>query len=136
MNKEQRYETVVKLVVVILCISVILSIIDIFLVLWINKIITLNQSNVIIFYLLVMGLEISRITLLTISIMLIIKFKEISRKSKIKMLIAPLAAFGFIFSFLVRIIGFDCFPPLDSFSATFFTIISYILINSQKRKIY
>ena len=134
MNNRKRYNLLVGLVILNVFITIILFIIDLFLISWINQLVSLNQLVLVGFYLFLVLFEPIRISIMFISGIITIRIKTIDRKYKVPIITALLFGIGFNIYFLIRFYGDACFTPVYSFSCMLFIYISFVLIVIQNHE--
>lgn len=132
MYNKQEYKFLVRLFVLMFLISLILFIINLILILWINKSIFLNEMVYLGLSIILFGFEIIRIGIIFISGIIILRFEAINRNYKIIIISILFIAFFFNTLFLIRLFGFACFTPIYSFLCTPFIFISFVLIIIKK----
>lgn len=128
MDRNYKYELILKLIIINIIISILLFLINVILISLINGIISISQDLLFILYALLIGLEFIRIILLLFSVVIILKFEKINIWYKYTILLSLLIGTIINSWFLVRIFGFACFAPSYSFVTMLFIIASYILI--------
>lgn len=128
MDRNYKYELILKLIIINIIISILLFLINVILISLINGIISISQDLLFILYALLIGLEFIRIILLLFSVVIILKFEKINIWYKYTILLLLLIGTIINSWFLVRIFGFACFAPSYSFVTMLFIIASYILI--------
>lgn len=134
MNNRKRYNLLVGLVILNVFITIILFIMDLFLISWINQLVSLNQLVLIGFYLFLVLFEPIRISIMFISGIITIRIKTIDRKYKVPIITALLFGIGFNIYFLIRFYGDACFTPVYSFSCMLFIYIAFVLIVIQNHE--
>ena len=128
MNNKQRYNFLVRLLILEMIISLILFIIDLILTLWINNTFYLNYTVYILLTTFLISFEFIRIMSMVISETLIIRIKMIDIKFQLAIITTLLIGIGFNIIFLVRLFGSACFTPVYSVASTIFICISFVLI--------
>jgi hypothetical protein len=137
MEYKERYKLLTQLVVFNIFISLILFMINLVLILGINKSLFLSEMVYLLLGICLPMFEIIRLMLMFISGILTLRIKEFSRRYKAA--IISKYVFGTLSSllFLIRLLGFACFVPAFSFSTMIFIYISFAVIiihkNNKKR---
>ncbi len=126
MKKDPSF--LIKLANLIILISILLVIINIFFIFLTNLMISIAEGTMLSLYLLLVALEFIRTILLSLSIILAFRLDGIRNTSKSLVLMSiALGIFLNIF-FLTRLFVYSCFAPSFSFSTMLAVIISFILI--------
>lgn len=132
MYNKKEYKFLVRLFVLKLILSLILSIINLILILWINKSIFLIEIVYIGLTMFLLGFEVIRITIMFISELITFRFEGIDRNYKISIMTVLFIAIVLNSFFLIRLFGFACFAPIYSFLCIPFIFISFVLIIIKK----
>ena len=134
MNNRKTYNLLVRLVILNVFITIILFIINLFLISCINQLISLNPLVLIGFYLFLTLFEPLKTLIMFISGIIIVRIKTIDRRFKVLIITALLFGIGFNIIFLIRLYGFACFAPAYSFSCMLLIYISFVLIIIQNHE--
>lgn len=134
MNNKKFSKILTGMIYLAVLILIVPSIIKLFTILHISRIIILNQWVSLFFAILFLTLDITRMFVIIILVLLIPFILYVKKKYKLFLLIPLFLDFILTIVFLVRFIVFICFAPLYSFISFPFILLSLIILKIISKK--